>query len=122
MVSLQLLRALCVLLFKTWCQTLAFTIKSVETENGSTLVCCQTYLLSPFLLGRLNACKVSLSRLGLPTFSTNGLSTMSDKYLFPQRLSRRDFLATTAATAAALAAPQVFADEAKQPVRIGEGK
>ncbi len=44
------------------------------------------------------------------------------QYLFPHRLTRRDFLATTAAAVAGLAAPSLsFAGEKKEPVRIGSG-
>ena len=45
------------------------------------------------------------------------------EYLFPHRLTRRDFLKMTGTTAAALALPAVSqAQEDKGPVRIGSGK
>src|SRR5581483_9440966 len=47
---------------------------------------------------------------------------MSDRYLFPHRLTRRDFLWTAGATAAGLAAAGLPARESAGPVRIGDGK
>ena len=46
---------------------------------------------------------------------------MNSEYLFPHRLTRRDFLKMTAASAAALAVPKL-ARAADAPVKIGEGK
>jgi len=46
---------------------------------------------------------------------------MNSDYLFPHRLTRRDFLKMGAASAAALAIPQLGRTE-EAPVRIGEGK
>lgn len=48
---------------------------------------------------------------------------MSDKYLFPRRLSRRDFLQTTAAVGAAVSMPALSraADATPEPVKIGTG-
>jgi len=46
----------------------------------------------------------------------------SNEYIFPKRLTRRDFLTTSAAAVAGLAAPNLsFAKEKKTPVRIGSG-
>ncbi|HWB01328.1 MAG TPA: twin-arginine translocation signal domain-containing protein [Pirellulales bacterium] len=50
---------------------------------------------------------------------------MSDKYLFPHRLSRRDFLAGSAAAGAALAlgpGAESRAAESSTPVKIGSGR
>lgn len=47
---------------------------------------------------------------------------MTDKYLFPHRLTRRDFLATTATAAALATVPTQAADEPTAPVRIGTGR
>jgi len=46
------------------------------------------------------------------------------EYLFPRRLTRRDFLTTAGAAAAGALAlgPAARADEAKMPVKLGEGK
>jgi hypothetical protein len=47
----------------------------------------------------------------------------TNDYLFPNRLTRRDFVKLTATAAAGLALPQLSrADESKTPVRIGSGK
>ncbi|MGH7969937.1 MAG: twin-arginine translocation signal domain-containing protein, partial [Limisphaerales bacterium] len=48
----------------------------------------------------------------------------TNQFLFPHRLTRRDFLKTSAAAAAGLAASGVpsRADEAKAPVRVGHGQ
>lgn len=46
---------------------------------------------------------------------------MNSEYLFPRRFTRRDFLKTGAASAAALAIPQL-SRAADAPVKIGEGK
>src|SRR5262249_13605721 len=44
-------------------------------------------------------------------------------YLFPNRLTRRDFLRTTGIAAVGLAAPAVgIADDKKEPVRVGSGR
>ncbi len=46
----------------------------------------------------------------------------SNEYLFPHRLSRRDFLRTAGAASAALAVPSLSrAEDAQPPVRIGSG-
>src|SRR5437667_9250705 len=46
----------------------------------------------------------------------------TDEYLFPNRLTRRDFLKLSGAAAAGLAAPAVSqANEPKDPVRLGSG-
>ncbi|MBS0208318.1 MAG: twin-arginine translocation signal domain-containing protein [Planctomycetes bacterium] len=49
---------------------------------------------------------------------------MSDKYLFPRRLTRRDFLQTSAAAGAAWSLSNLAhaADGTAEPVKIGEGK
>ncbi len=46
---------------------------------------------------------------------------MNNEYLFPQRLNRRDFLKTTAASAAALALPALSRAESAAPIKIGAG-
>ena len=47
----------------------------------------------------------------------------TNEYLFPNRLSRRDFIQTTALAASILAVPgAVLAADRKEPVRIGSGK
>lgn len=47
---------------------------------------------------------------------------MPSDYLFPRRLSRRDFLQTSGAAATAMTLPSLgSADEGKEPVRIGSG-
>ncbi len=47
----------------------------------------------------------------------------SSDYLFPNRLTRRDFLRTASVTAAGLAAPALaVADDKKEPVRFGTGR
>ena len=47
---------------------------------------------------------------------------MNSEYLFPHRLTRRDFLKMGAASAAALAAPRLLRGEEKAPIKFGEGK
>jgi hypothetical protein len=47
---------------------------------------------------------------------------MSSEYLFPRRLTRRDFLKMGAASTAALAAPRFASAESAEPVKIGSGK
>lgn len=47
---------------------------------------------------------------------------MSSEYLFPVRLTRRDFLWTAGVAAAALSAGVASADEKKSPTKIGSGK
>src|SRR5437879_2939173 len=50
------------------------------------------------------------------------MQTNEHEYLFPHRLSRRDFLKITGATAVAAATPSLlFAEETTPPVRIGSG-
>jgi peptidylamidoglycolate lyase len=68
----------------------------------------------------------TLDRLAWPFYSLSSLNPISimhsNEYLFPKRLTRRDFLATTAVAVAGLAAPNIsFAKEKKAPVRIGSG-
>lgn len=47
----------------------------------------------------------------------------TNEYLFPRRLTRRDFLQTTSAAAAGLALSQTaVAEDSKAPVKIGSGK
>ena len=46
---------------------------------------------------------------------------MSSQYLFPHRLTRRDFLKMTTASAAALALPALARAEDKAPVKFGSG-
>ena len=46
---------------------------------------------------------------------------MTSTHLFPHRLTRRDFLKMSAASAAALAAPQLGRAEDKPPVKFGSG-
>ena len=46
---------------------------------------------------------------------------MSSQYLFPRRLTRRDFLKMSAASATALALPQFARAEDKAPVKFGSG-
>src|SRR5690242_14723606 len=47
----------------------------------------------------------------------------TNDYLFPHRLTRRDFVKLTATAAAGLALPQLAeADDSKTPARIGSGK
>jgi peptidylamidoglycolate lyase len=47
---------------------------------------------------------------------------MNSEYLFPHRLTRRDFLKMGAASAAALAVPQFARAEDKAPIKFGEGQ
>ena len=50
------------------------------------------------------------------------MQTNEHEYLFPHRLTRRDFLKMTGATAVAAATPGLlFAEEAQTPLRIGSG-
>ena len=44
------------------------------------------------------------------------------EYLFPRRLTRRDFLWTAGAAGALAAAPLAWADPADKPVTFGQGK
>src|SRR5437879_10089655 len=65
-------------------------------------------------------CMGSCTGFPLGTAERNVMKT--SEYLFPQRLSRRDFLKWTSVAAAGLAVPGVGqADEGKAPVRLGTG-
>ncbi len=63
-----------------------------------------------------------LSLITSDNFQRNEKTMPSTDYLFPHRLTRRDFLGWTTAAAAGLAVPSLAgAKEAKAPVRIGSG-